>query len=800
MSAARLLRYRFGLTAIGVAGGAAAIVHTTHFRQRTRLDSAHTTPWPQETHQIVKEHNALPKVPKAPPKVEKKGDAAVLDPQDPPDSYTAAFEDDDAHAWAGLSDRFSDVVEASKNAINAVEWSSFSDRVKDMVVPAWIRTMPDLIQKLQFELSMKEGSLADEIWLDAQDPSINPEILWDARVRVSQQLCPEEIAFRQKRREHVVHALAKYLDIKEDDIDPDDVPTIAICGSGGGLRAMMAGSSSYLCAQQAGLYDCVTYTAGVSGSCWLQSLYFSSLGKQNFEHLIQHMKNRAGTHIAFPPTALKLVTSAPTNKFLLSGWVEKAKGDPGGSYGIVDIYGLLLAARFLVPKGDLDVQDHDLKLSNQRDFLDGRYAGEHPMPIYTAVRHEIPIQKAKAEAKEENRPVAEKIVEKAKEEAWFSWFEMSPFEVFCEDFGAGIPTWSLGRPFRKGRNIVLETGVALPELRQSLLFGMWGSAFCATLSHYRHELQLAGLVGWNQLEQLLEEKNDDLTRIHPIEPASIPNFVKDMQDQLPSTVPETVFKNDHLQLMDAGMSNNLPIYPLLRPGRDIDILIAFDASADIQKENWLSVVDGYAKQRGIHAWPLGSGFPTKSSKPEETIKVLDEAQKTTPQEAATKVARAREESRQKDEGDEQPKDDGQSETLEHCTVWVGTTAERVSTEEPPASKRLSWDDPDDSTFHLTQPNSGLALIYFPLLPNSQVEGVDPDKTDFLSTWNFIYEPEQIDKLVSLARANFEEGADKTKRTVRAVYERKRQLRLGREEKSSIKKWKRKLREHGDHFV
>ena len=800
MSAARLLRYRFRLTAVGVAAGCAAFVSTSHFRQTTRLDSAHSTSWPQESQPSLEANRSLQKIAKARPINKKKEDAPVLDPQDPPDSYPAAFEDDDAHAWASLSDRFSGVVEASKNVINGVEWGALSDRVRDMVVPAWIQTMPDLIQKLQFELSMKSGSLADEIWQDAQDPSINPEILWDARVRVSQQLCPEEVAFRQKRREHVVRALAKYLDIKEDDIDPDDVPTIAICGSGGGLRAMMAGASSYLCAQQAGLYDCVTYTAGVSGSCWLQSLYFSSLGKQDFEHLIQHMKNRAGTHIAFPPTALKLVTSAPTNKFLLSGWVEKAKGDPGGSYGIVDIYGLLLAARFLVPKGDLDVQDHDLKLSNQRDFLDGRYAGQHPMPIYTAVRHEIPIQEAKEEAKEEGRPVAEKIEEKAKKEAWFSWFEMSPFEVFCEDFGAGIPTWSLGRPFRKGRNIVLESGVALPELRQSLLFGLWGSAFCATLSHYRHELKLAGLVAWNQVEQLLEEKNDDLVRIHPIEPASIPNFVMDMQDQLPSTVPETVFKTDHLQLMDAGMSNNLPIYPLLRPGRDIDVLIAFDASADIQKENWLSVVDGYAKQRGVHAWPLGSGFPTKSSKPEETAKMLDEAQKTTPQEAAGKVAEAREESRQKNDNDGPPQDSGSDDNLEHCTVWVGTTAERVSSEEPPPSKRLSWDDPNDSTFHLTQPNSGLALIYFPLLPNSQVEGVDPDKTDFLSTWNFIYEPEQIDKLVSLARANFEEGADKTKRTVRAVYERKRQLRIRREEKSSIKKWKQKLRESGDHFA
>lgn len=38
-------------------------------------------------------------------------------------------------------------------------------------------------------------------------------------------------------------------------------------------------------------------------------------------------------------------------------------------------------------------------------------------------------------------------------------------------------------------------------------------------------------------------------------------------------------------------------------------------------------------------------------------------------------------------------------------------------------------------------------------------------------------PEEIDQTVALAQANFAEGADKVKRTVMAVYERKKKLRL-----------------------
>ena len=80
-----------------------------------------------------------------------------------------------------------------------------------------------------------------------------------------------------------------------------------------------------------------------------------------------------------------------------------------------------------------------------------------------------------------------------------------------------------------------------------------------------------------------------------------------------------------------------------------------------------------------------------------------------------------------------------------------------------------------------------------------MEGVDPDTSPFLSTWNFVYSPQEIDKVVALARANFEAGRDQTKRTVRAVYERKKAERLMAEEKEKIQQWDRQLREYGDYF-
>ena len=95
-------------------------------------------------------------------------------------------------------------------------------------------------------MNMGRGSLAEEIWQEAQDKDIHPEIDLDARVRIGRDLCPDELNFIRRRKLYTSRALAKYLEISEADVDPEDVPTIAVCGSGGGLRALVAGAASYL--------------------------------------------------------------------------------------------------------------------------------------------------------------------------------------------------------------------------------------------------------------------------------------------------------------------------------------------------------------------------------------------------------------------------------------------------------------------------------------------------------------------------------------------------------------------------
>ena len=724
-------------------------------------------------------------------------------PQDAAASDAAGNES----AWGAFSSKFSTFSKTT-----TIQWASITERVSDFIMPEWAKMMPGYIEKLQRELSMAPGSLADEMWTEAHDPYINPEIEYSASVRVSTELCDEEKEFLERRKKVTTKALAKYLGVPEEEVHPDDMPIIAMVGSGGGLRALVAGTGSMLATSEAGLFDCVTYTAGVSGSCWLQSIYHSSLGGRRFDKMVDHLRARIGIHIAYPPVALAALNSAPTNKFLLSGFVEKLKGDPTANFGLVDVYGLLLAARLLVPKGEVGVDDRDLKISNQREYIKH---GEQPMPIYTAVRHEIPIIEESSETEMITHHPSEATKEQAKKEAWFQWFEITPYEMFCEEFAAGIPTWSIGRKFENGKDVPSEDGFRVPELRLPLLLGVFGSAFCATLSHYYKEIKplVKGLVGFGGIDDMIEGRNEDLSKVHPIEPASIPNFAYGMEGSLPETTPESIYKNTHLQLMDAGISNNLPIYPLLRPGRDVDILIAFDASADIKTENWLSVADGYAKQRGIKGWPVGVGWPKPSDPVEKTAGQLEAAQAATTEEAKSKLEHAKEDQiehlkdvAQSKENQNSP-DSEDSGDLGYCTVWVGTTEARSAAAEdpehhhpPPPSKAGSED------WQLMEPNAGIAIVYFPFLLNPKVEGVDPVTSEYMSTWNFVYTVEEIDNVVRLAQENFREGEEKVRAAVRAVWERKRGKRIEREKREKEERWRRKVRlgtvgkkGEGDHF-
>jgi cytosolic phospholipase A2 len=204
-------------------------------------------------------------------------------------------------------------------------------------------------------------------------------------------------------------------------------------------------------------------------------------GERSIPRMIDHFKARLGKSFTDPYATFPLMMERPTNKYLLRGLVERFK-EGYTELGMVDIYGTLVSSRILVPANELDIRDDWLKLSNQRRYVDD---GTEPLPIYTAVRHEIPRKVSKEEKKEENGEVKDlgstgddktavaeaELHQKAREESWFQWFEITPYYLGCEELEAWIPTWGVGRQYNNGTNITRT-----PELRLPIIIGYQNSS------------------------------------------------------------------------------------------------------------------------------------------------------------------------------------------------------------------------------------------------------------------------------------------------------------------------------------
>lgn len=110
-------------------------------------------------------------------------------------------------------------------------------------------------------------SLESRLTKELDDPARFPEIAQQAVVRKGLGLCPEETAYLAARRARVRDHFARYIGLDAAQVHPDDIPTVAFGGSGGGYRAMLAFLGYSLAMKEAGMWDLLTYVAGVSGSC-----------------------------------------------------------------------------------------------------------------------------------------------------------------------------------------------------------------------------------------------------------------------------------------------------------------------------------------------------------------------------------------------------------------------------------------------------------------------------------------------------------------------------------------------------
>ncbi|THG96596.1 hypothetical protein EW026_g5257, partial [Hermanssonia centrifuga] len=413
------------------------------------------------------------------------------------------------------------------------------------------------LSALFLELSMGPGSLYSEIVDSPPDPKVYPEVDWDAEVRFGQELCMAERAFIGERRRAMRAPFANLIGVPESDIDERDLPIVAVAGSGGGYRAMLNTIGSLIGAESAGILSCVSYTAGVSGSCWALGVLHSGVaGLFQPKDAAAHLKDRIQLSYLDRSTLDALVTP-PTHKYLLSGILRKAAG-PSGAVSLVDVYGTLLGSRLFVPSDLSKLNPQDLSLHLMRRGID---RGQRPMPIFTAVQHATPpgavqaireLQAKRITAVDEDRAVSldqEKI--RLADATRCLWYEFTPYEIGCDEIGAWIPSWSFGRQFRNGLSVERR-----PELGFTILAGVFGSAFCASLKHYFAEIQPtlevlpSQLFRW--LREIITENERDFGLIHPVLPDQVPNFLKGLDGQLRYGSPPDLADREYMSFMDAG--------------------------------------------------------------------------------------------------------------------------------------------------------------------------------------------------------------------------------------------------------
>lgn len=577
--------------------------------------------------------------------------------------------------------------------------------------PMWMNSAMQLYNQLTFG----DGSIADAVRKSSTDPSVHPEIEWDAKVRIGDELCHSELAYKRNRQREIKAAFAKYIGVDESEVNAEDIPTVSMAGSGGGYRAMVATTGYLAAAKEAGLFDVTTYMSGVSGSSWAMMQYFA-LADRSFEKLIQHFKDRLSISFMDIGTLIDQLQKPNLDKYILSGLF--LKNEAGVDKSLVDFFGTLLTARLLVPHDDGKLDEKALKISQIRRWIDD---GHEPMPIFSAVRHQ------RAQAKDQ--------------ESYFQTFAFTPHEVGCEEYGAWIPMWGFGREYDNGVNVTRG-----PEVHSGLLLGVYGSAFCATLAHYYAEVKPLLPPGTikTRIESYIDGYEKEMAGIHPIPPAEFNNFMRNLKD-LPSDAPRAIIKNKTIDLADAGMHLNVDLNSLLR--RKSDVLIVFDASSDFAETPWPGEAAGYAKQRGINGWPMEmSGRP-------DAPPPSSEAEPSHHDTVENDTKQDRQERAQPGRIDK--------ENLSLVNVWTGT------------SELTETSDPPPSNSDKTKVEGGISVVYFPLMANPKVEGIDPHKDEFTSTWNFVYKPDQVDKLVDLAKANFKEGEDQVREVIKDAWQRKK---------------------------
>ncbi|XP_048372431.1 cytosolic phospholipase A2 gamma [Sphaerodactylus townsendi] len=315
--------------------------------------------------------------------------------------------------------------------------------------------------------------------------------------------------------------------------DWDTVPNIAVMGSGGGLRATIALCGTLVELKNQNILDCIMYLAGVSGSAWcMSSICKTENWTERLKELEKHQR--------------ETLTESQWNFETAANALMKATNDE--NYSLTDFWSYFIVYQML---NELD----ESTLPEQRRSSEN---GKNPYPIYAALNNM---------SYKGNLPG--------------TWFEFTPHEVGIPDLGAYIDTKYFGSVFENGQMIEEKE-----EKNISYLQGIWGSAFGSKKDLKK---QLYGVFHlYHRLRSVVMKTSACISQWKW---GTTNNFLyKCCGEEVYNLSSERT-----LSLIDPGMDINTAYPLILRPERNVKLILSFDFSSGNPFETVEKAADHCAK-------------------------------------------------------------------------------------------------------------------------------------------------------------------------------------------------------------
>lgn len=350
--------------------------------------------------------------------------------------------------------------------------------------------------------------------------------------------------------------------------------TIGLAFSGGGYRAMLAGAGELLALDSrhseltlsglGGLLQSSTYISGLSGGSWM----VGSLALNDFMSVEEAMDPGSGIwdldDLIFNPSGINVVNTVKYYNSLREA--VSSKDDAGFETSITDVWGRALSYQFFDPDSTYNGGENVTWSSVRRLASFENYS--MPFPIVVA----------------DGRSPDTLIINENS-----TVFEITPFELGSWDpsLNSFVDINYLGTSVDNGKPNSSQCVTNFDNA--GFVLGTLSSLFNQALLRVLSSTDLNWAVK-QVLKMILQPFSDNNVDIAVYEPNPFYNLEYAELD--------TITSDGSLNLVDGGEDNqNVPFYPLIQKLRNVDVIFAFDNSADAnQWPNGTAIVYTFGRQ------------------------------------------------------------------------------------------------------------------------------------------------------------------------------------------------------------